>query len=200
MGVLKFKPKKNVKPVLGQEAKHKLYERAITRFTINHSPITSKDDVKKLIYLEVKYIESLHRADKDNTEICFYKKTPGSVFNILDAVVNMIGLLKPAELLTIFPVTKIYDGDRYQIKDYYSTMEALNKLDQDKPIGKGAFEVLWDYTNWSLSEFMVEMMSTMNLVGMYQGKQDMTDFIFNSLFDDTEGKPKEPHDYLKIVK
>ena len=200
MGVLKFKPKKNVKSVLRPEAKYELYGRAITRFTINHANSIGKDEMKMLIYLYVKYIGAVDRADTNDREISFYKNTPMERFQYLDTIVNMIGLLRPMELLQLFPVTKIYDGDKYQVKDYYYTMEALNKLDQDKPIGKEAFALLWDYTNWDISEFMVLMMGTMNMAGMYQGKQDMTDFIFDTLFDETEGEPREPHDYLKVVK
>lgn len=202
MSVLKFKPKKIVIPTV-EEPKYKIYERAISRYAANHSLTESHstDDIKKLIYLEVKYIEAINRSSKDDAGISFYKHSPRERFDILDAVVNMIGLLKPMELVEIFPIDKYYDGEAIQIKDYYFTMEALNKLDPGKPIGREAFALLWDYQNWALTFFTLELMSTMNLVGMYQGEPDMTDFIFNTLFDDTEKEEtKKLPKYLKILK
>jgi hypothetical protein len=200
MIIINFKPKMDVKAVLEQESKYKLYERAITRFVINHGADMNKESMKKLIFLYVKYIGAIQRTDSDDREISFYQKTPMERFQYLDTFVKMIGLLMPVELLQLFPVTKIYDGDKYQMKDYFYTMECISKLDPEQRIGREAFALLWDYTNWDISMFMVSMMSTMNMVGMYQGKLDMTDFIFNTLFDDKAEDPKMSRAHLKVVK
>lgn len=202
MSIIQFKPKQEVRKILDQEPKYKPYERAIQRFIDTHAGLMewSRDDIKKLIYLEVKYIEAVNRTSKDNTQISFYKKTPMERFNLLDAVVNLIGLLKPVELVEMFPVTKYYDGEAIQMKDYYFTMAAINKLDQDKPIGKEAFALLWDYQNRTLTYFMLETMSAMNLAGMYQGKQDMTDFIFNTLIDKDEKKDTSQKERFTVIK
>lgn len=182
MSVVFFKPKAIDMKVVKQEPKHKIFERAIERFIQSHIGITEwgRDDIKKLIYLDIKYIEAIHRSDRNDDEIGFLKKSPMEQFSIMDAVVNIIGLLKPMELLEIFPVDKTYDGDKYQTKDYYYTMEALSKLNQDEPIGKEAFALLWDYQNQTITLFMVQLISVMNVVGMYQGLPDALDVILNN--------------------
>lgn len=189
-----------------KEPMYKVYDRAIARFAINNEFKTeiedySKEEIKKLIYLDVKYIGAIK---KSGDEVSFYKKTPFERFHILDAVLKLIGTLKPMELVEMFPVIKVYDGEKYQTKDYYFTMEAINKLDPDEPIGDKAFDLLWDYMNWDLTHFTLELIDTMSTVELYKGKRDITDFLFNELLNDDEPKkqikkPKLP-EYIKLIK
>lgn len=180
-----------------KEPMHKVYERAIARFALKHNSNYiedySKDDIKKLIYLNVKYIGAIK---KDDNQVSFYKKTPFERFDILDATITLMGMLKPMELVEMFPVTKIYNGEKYETKDYFYTMEVIKELDPDKPIGDKVFELLWEYVNRDLRIFTVKTINAMNLVGMYQGKKDMTDFLLNTF---EEAKKSLP-DYLKIIK
>ena len=178
-----------------------MYARAIDRFAdaYKSKKQMSRDDFKKLLYLQIKYIEKANREKSQRNDVAFYDKTPMERFKLLDAIVQMVGMLKPAELLEMFPVDKYYKGHKIQFKDYFYTMKEINKLDPYEPIGEKAFELLWDYQNWTLSFFLIEVMSTMNLVGMYQGKADMIDMLDIFSYEAEEEASKKPK-YLKIVK
>lgn len=180
MSIILFKPLTDDIRLVKPEPKYKVYERAIQRFAEGHKGISELDhnDIKKLVLLEVKYIYAIHRSDVNKDDVAYYRMNPMDRFSCLDAIVNLIGLLKPMELSELFPICKIYDGDRYKTKDYYYTMEALNKLDPEQPIGQETFALLWDYQNWSVNFFMVELVSAMNIVGQYHGKQDFFDNLF----------------------
>lgn len=190
MSIILFKPQTNDFQLIKPEPKYKMYERAIKRFADTHKGMTelAHDDIKKMIFLEVNYIYAIHRTDKNENDISYYHIGIMERFEYLESIVGLIGLLKPMELPELFPVDKIYDGDKYQSKDYYYTMEALRKLDPEQPIGHEAFALLWDYQNWSLSFFLVELISVMNTVAQYQGKPDFFEYLFNK-DSKSENKP-----------
>lgn len=182
MNIILFRPQTNDIRLIKPEPKYKVYERAIKRFADTHKGITewAHDDIKKMIFLEVNYIYAIHRMDKNENDISYYHMGIMERYEYLESIVGLIGLLKPMELQELFPVKKIYDGDKYQTKDYNYTMEALRKLDPDQPIGREAFALLWDYQNWRLSFFLVELVSVMNIVGQYHGKPNFFDYLFKS--------------------
>lgn len=201
MSVIKLRPKKDT--YFAEEPMYMVYERAISRFLAKHTEPEdfNRDDIKKLIYLEVKYIGAIERAKNRDTKLNFYKSTPMERFKFLDAIVSLIGLLKPIELMQLFPIEKYYDGAAIQTKDYYYTMDVINKLDPDKPIGNEVLSLLWDYQNWDITTFLVEFLQTINIVGMYHGKPDALDVLFNNLQDDkTDEKPNKLPSYLKVLK
>lgn len=190
MSILLFTPQTNDIQLIKPEPKYEIYRRAIKRFTIAHEGLTewNHDDIKKIIFLDVMFINSIRRIDRNENDIGYFHMEMMERFEYLESIVGLIGLLKPMELPELFPVDKIYDGDKYQSKDYYYTMEALRKLDPEQPIGREAFALLWDYQNWSLSFFLVELISVMNTVAQYQGKPDFFEYLFNK-DSKSENKP-----------
>src|SRR5699024_8906109 len=76
-------------------------------------------------------------------------------------VINMLNKITPRHLMNVFPITKVYDGNKYEFKDYFYTMEKCNKHGLNKPIGN-AFEFLWDYMNFDTGLFLVKYLSTLS--------------------------------------
>jgi len=97
-----------------------------------------KPDIYKAIYHGVSFGAVL---DEKQTAL-----NPEELFAFFESVNTLIGILTPIELTGIFPIDKIYDGAKWQLKDYFSTMDALNKYGMDKPIGENYMQVLWTYT------------------------------------------------------
>ena len=42
--------------------------------------------------------------------------------------------LTPKEFITLFPITKNYDGEKYECLDYFSTIELFKNIQMDKPL------------------------------------------------------------------
>lgn len=83
----------------------------------------------------------------------------------LDAYQRAIDELRdatPAILLTVFPPEKDYDGERFECKDYFSTMEAVNDFGLDTRFGDKAMAFLWDYMNPTTRHFVVGFMSAIS--------------------------------------
>lgn len=92
-----------------------------------------------------KYIESLEESKKK--------------FEFIDVIFSVLSCLTVKNFVITFPVTKEYDGEKWQSKDYFYTMDVLSKMDWDKPIGREKIsELLWDYQNNDLRNAYVEYM------------------------------------------
>ncbi|KNZ41376.1 hypothetical protein [Acetobacterium bakii] len=87
-----------------------------------------KTITKRIIFYTVKYFSVLDikGMNRENLE---------SLLVFDQMLLNQICELTPAELLTIFPVTKSYDGAKYECKDYFNTMVALQAHGLHEPSG-----------------------------------------------------------------
>ena len=128
---------------------------------------------KRIIFYTVKYFSVLDikGMNRENLE---------SLLVFDQMLLNQICELTPAELMTIFPVTKSYDGKRYQCKDYFSTMEALQAHGLNEPIRspETASHLLWAYMNPTVMMYQVHCMSVVSEIHtMDTGKGLMEQFF-----------------------
>ena len=76
-------------------------------------------------------------------------------------VSDLIDRITPRQLINIFPIAKDYDGNKYEMKDYFYTMDKCKKHGLDNPI-ENSFEFLWDYHNEYTGGFVVKYLSTLS--------------------------------------
>ncbi len=81
--------------------------------------------------------------------------------------------LTPNEFMTVFPIEKRYDGDRYEVKDYFSTMKELREIGMDTVIGGHVDSLLFDYQNPHVRKFNVFKFNVVDPFRAYQGKQSL---------------------------
>lgn len=125
--------------------------------------IKTRDDLKRRIAMQVRYLPLLVKNPEESDRV-----------DIIGTVEDM-GLLTPRELAQIFPAEKRYDGEKYQVKDYFTSAEFLNSL-EDKPMGtEGALKFMWDYMNPQLMEFNVLVMDAIDNDRKRQGKPTMSE-------------------------
>ena len=134
------------------------------------------DDLAKYIYLEVKayrkekWKEINHIKNKSCLEI-------ENRYKEIKMVLDAIGRLTPQKLLQLYPVTKEYDGERWDCKDYFYTMDKLKQWPPDKPIGT-AQEVaclLWDYQNTDLEIMLLQWLNAVDDLKIYCNKNGPSD-------------------------
>lgn len=148
-----------------QSIKHQLYQNA---FISNIKQIDldnpDRDTLKKLIFYGVKMINA-----KMETQTTTYDETI-LAFQFTESVQGMMGTLTPAEFVNIFPVAKEYDGRKYGTKDYFYTMNHMKSL-PDRPIGdiKSVMKFLWEYHNWEINRFSVNVFSCMDNLRKMEG-------------------------------
>lgn len=79
--------------------------------------------------------------------------------DVLFSAFDLYGYLTPRQLMEMFPIDKIYDGKKYEVKDYFYTMDVLNQHGLDNKMGDRVFEIFCDYQNIYIRIFTVNLMS-----------------------------------------
>ena len=128
-----------------------------------------QEDLMKIALSGVKHVISVLEIRRENTRIgTDYTKTleeSQATFDLIDALFSVMGCIKLKNFVTIFPITKEYDGEKWQSKDYFYTIDVLSKMDWDKPIGRdNMYDLLWDYQNDDLREVCVEFTCAMSAI------------------------------------
>ncbi|OPX83619.1 MAG: hypothetical protein A4E53_04567 [Pelotomaculum sp. PtaB.Bin104] len=131
--------------------KHELYLKAYqnTLETLTF-PEPNLSAIKKLIFYGVRIVNS-----KPKTKIIIRDEAMRDS-RFAENLQWLMGLLTPSEFVNIFPITKYYDGHKYEVKDYFYTRDFIKTL-PDKPIGNinEVMEFLWNYENQELLRFVV---------------------------------------------
>ena len=86
----------------------------------------------KVALCGVKYIKYVADIERENQRLDSSYNTPFAVkeagFNLIDGLFGVIGRIKLNNLINLFPIDKIYDGDKWGCKDYFFTMDVLKVL------------------------------------------------------------------------
>jgi len=123
------------------------------------------DKHKKIIFWGVK---SLGHGNRE-----FLKKENAEErLSLYHFVSDLIDRITPRQLINIFPIAKEYDGDKYQMKDYFYAMNKCKEHGLDKPIGN-SFEFLWDYYNRDVGGFVVNYLSTLSDINKERSGQGL---------------------------
>lgn len=128
-----------------------------------------QEDLMKMACTGIKFICSLCDVRRENERLkTGYKQSLNeskALSQLIDAVFIMCGHLKLKNFVTTFPISKEYDGAKWECKDYFYTMEVLSGMDWDKPIGeKGLKELLYDYQNDDLRHAYIEYTCAMSAI------------------------------------
>lgn len=131
----------------------------------------SLDIRRKIVLYGVKSINAT------NLDILDYELLVGT-FNTISMLNSMMGTFTPRELLTVFPIDKEYDGEKYEMKDYFYTRKFIEEFGMDRVIGEKMVEFHWDYRNREITRFAVKTMCVMSKIRRAEGgKGIMEEFM-----------------------
>lgn len=136
-----------------------------------------RDNLKRAVFYAVKYY-GLERIDRRHSGEPRTLKQVQSDFYLLEVVKTLMGQLTPRELMSMFPIAKKYDGEKWDCKDYFFTVEKLKDFDMDTPLGdEGLENFLWSYWNDDLFAFdMVALSIISNIYKAQTGKGIMEEW------------------------
>ena len=145
------------------------------------SNISDRDAIKRAVFFGVKYV-SVAREDGD----------PELLMKNSFTIIGLMALLTPAELVTVFPVTKTFSGQRTESKDYFFTMAKLQEHGMGNAIGEANETLLWDYVNPDIEHFTIRRMGLVDQLRREEGKPGMIEEFFGIkpryLVNDERGK------------
>lgn len=175
-----------------------IYENAFMRTNrkcIRHAEDIPPDLRRRAVYYGVKFVNLLPYENFDTHQ------DADDRFELVLHVLGTVGMLTPRQLLQVFPLRKDYDGKKWQTKDYFFSIKALERHGMDEAIGDAtaAMELLFDYMNSTISHFMVHVMSIMSAIRRFEGKPDLIEEFFNlTSVNPQPVKPRRP-DYLRLL-
>lgn len=100
-------------------------------------------------------------------------------FSTYLTALHLIARLTPRRFTRLFPIDKTYDGQRWQCKDYFFTMEMIEKHGLDTPIGD-ALPFLWDYCNPHTRRFLTRCLQTLDVHMRQRGQPGALESFFES--------------------
>lgn len=142
-----------------------------------------QDELAKIGLAGIKYICSMRDFSRENMKLGIDESRTLAQeqlkFTVIDSIFTILGCLTLRNFVTTFPIEKTYDGEKWECKDYFSTMEVLSSMDWNKPIGRDELlELLWDYDNADLRHAYMEYTSAMSAMYKAQtGKGIMEKFF-----------------------
>ena len=96
-----------------------------------------------------------------------------NLFALICSIKAYMEEITPQELMQMFPLEKVYNGQKWGSKDYPFAMKILRQHGLDKPLGKNVQELLWDYMSDEITDFVVATMVSMDKIRRYAGEQTL---------------------------
>lgn len=147
------------------ECWHRQYQDAISKAKSEYGKQVldfPQEVLMKIVFSGIKVINSVREIKREYERIGIHKQTLEglqAMFDLISGILTIMSLIKLKNLVTIFPIRKDYDGEKWECKDYFYTMDILSGMDWDKPVGRDKiFDFLWDYENDDLRHALVEYM------------------------------------------
>lgn len=131
----------------------------------------SKDHIKKIVFAGVKMINASSSEPSD------YDSLIERYQNVM-LIENAIGSLTPLEFKTLFPLAKEFDGKRYEMKDYFYSIEQIKEFGENRLISDNVMEFLWDYHCWEVNIFLSEVMCIISGLRRHEGKKGIAEQFF----------------------
>jgi nucleoside diphosphate kinase len=175
---------------------HDMYVKAYCNAIEQYYRAKNKNDKKaaliKFIVAAVKAINSKKDPEYIDREDAEFE------FQFMEIIQGFMGMLTPNEFMQIYPIDKFYNGSRYSMKDYFSTMNYINGLDRDKPIGKEILKFIWEYQNLEICNFVVETMEYISRLRRLDGEPSIAKEFADTmgLKTYTMGKDNKGRQYL----
>ncbi|MBE1554778.1 hypothetical protein [Sporosarcina limicola] len=146
------------------------------------------DTRRKLVWSGVKMINASKSRSKD-------RKGLEIRFGLISTIKAIASGLTPREFQTVFPIEKSYNGEKYEMKDYFYTKKYIEEFGEDKIIGEDIEEFLMEYDNWTVRFFMVGMMSVASDIRRMEGGKGLAEEFFEdqgittyTMTEDDKGK------------
>lgn len=146
----------------------KAFARELSTISAYNNWSKCRDNLKRAVFYAVKYY-GLERIDRRHSSEPRTLEQVKSDFSFLEVVKMLMGQLTPRELMSMFPISKEYDGDKSCCKDYFFTVEKLKDFDMDSPLGdEGLEDFLWSY--WNDDLFAFDAVSFSIISNMYRSQ------------------------------
>jgi hypothetical protein len=134
----------------------------------------SRWGITKAVYNGVRLVNLHYRilSNHDGVPLDLWK----GAFETYKNLEALMSLMTPEEIIRTFPITKTYDGKRWECADYFSTLSLFDGLNKNLSLMvqfKEPFDVLYGYQNPHICRLLTGMMCTVDKLRRAEGKDDL---------------------------
>lgn len=170
---------KKPKHTLTDLQKAQCYVRMFQASTSDYFKTQNRWALTKAVYNGVRLLNIQYRqlSNAEFVPVDIWKMTLQS-YKGLEALMS---LMTPEEIIRTFPITKTYDGERWQSADYFSSLNLFADISMNLSLmiqRKEPFDILFGYQNPHISMLLVGMMGTVDNLRRADGKEDMLTSFF----------------------
>lgn len=122
-----------------------------------------KENITQAVYYGVKLVTTLEKSEN--------QQQATDHADIINIVNMLISVITPAQFMQIFPVAKVFDGEKSGWKDYFYTMKSIEEMGRDKTIGTQVQNLLLDYQNTDVQRFLLAEFSVVNELRWFNGQK-----------------------------
>jgi hypothetical protein len=146
-----------------------------------------KRDIKKTIFYGIKYITNFNYNKASFEEV--YEAS-----DIVSFLRDYVGYCNFYVMMNLFPIKKDFDGEKFECKDYFSTMDYL----QDKDLSKMIFEYdiddfFFNYYNSDILMFNVNSFMIFDRIAKLNGDETIMEKFAREFKIDTYLKVDDEH-------
>ena len=139
------------------------------------------NDLKKTIFYGIKYLSHFYPKDESYEELL-------EAFKEFDYIKVLVSLISYKDFLQLFPIEKTFDGEKFQCKDYFSTIDYLKDKDMESEIKyeEDVDLLFWNYYNTEVMNFGVMQTIVCDRLIRMEGKKGFLESFIDEI--DKEGK------------
>lgn len=132
--------------------------------------------ISKILFYGVRYIRYFDFKNASYNDIL-------EALKIIDFINNLISRMSFYSLINIFPITKEYNGKKFECKDYFSTIEYLQDKQLDKLIGEYSLDdFLCNYYNLDIIYYNVNCFMIYDRFAKLNGQKTLME-LFSEQFN-----------------
>jgi hypothetical protein len=155
-----------------KKEKREKSENAFYRQYINNTGFVDRAGFLRCVFGGVKYIV-LSDIPISMADISDNGEETRKIFRDICHIDAMMAFMTPHEFETMFPIIKVYDGEKYGMKDYFSVRESIDKLPPHKILGTNLDMLLMEYYNSDINIYQVKKFMIVDRLRRLEGRRSM---------------------------
>lgn len=147
--------------------------RTIQKTSEIDSDLSESDSIRRIVWHGIKafsfYIGRERSKDYESLS---------DALNMIDVINGLIKRLTVSDFTNMFPIDKVFDGEKYCSKDYYTTKKYLESFSVCESLDDRVQDLLWEYQNTEIRKYLVAALSIASGLRRLQGEKGiMEEFI-----------------------
>lgn len=180
---------------------YSLYLKAFKK-TVAAAEIERRKDSEKLVKMYGSKLAWYGVKTAISHPVTESKQEAENLFKFISHIKYFISILTLKEFMQLFPIEKKYDGEKWGVKDYYSTLAYIQEsgIEKDHVLGDKALELIAEYQNVDIFELYVKSVVVMGAIRRYEGDLDLLEEFQAACGEETTNTFKNSKGQVYYVK